>query len=90
MCKLAHREVVWVGLEMDADGHAILPSTLALAVTDLADRKIVAAVLAAQADGHKCLLSNACDTDWLDCADALTARGVVVEHLHIRQINRLE
>lgn len=81
MAKKDRNEVVWVGLDMDADGHAILPATLAPDVTDLADRKIVAAVLAGQAAGNECQLTNACDTDWLDCADALTVHGVVVEHL---------
>jgi hypothetical protein len=81
MLKKDRNEVVWIGLEMDADGHAILPATLAPDVTDLADRKIVAAVLAGQAEGVECKLTNACDTDWLDCADALTVHGVEVEHL---------
>jgi len=81
MVKIDRSQVVWVNLEMDADGHAILPTTLAPNVTDLADRKIVAAVLAGQAEGIDCKLTNACDTDWLDCAVALTAHGVEVEHI---------
>ena len=81
MRKKDKNEVVWVGLEMDADGHAILPAKLASAVTDLADRKMVAAVLAAIEIGENCMLTNACDTDWLDCKDSLRAAGVQVEHL---------
>ena len=82
MRKKDQNEVVWVGLDMDADGHAILPAKLAPAVTDLADRKMVAAVLAAiEETGEACKLTNACDTDWLDCKTALHEAGVQVEHL---------
>lgn len=81
MLKKDKNEVVWVGLEIDADGHAILPAKLAPAVTDLADRKMVAAVLAAIEIGENCKLTNACDTDWLDCKDALLEAGVQAEHL---------
>ncbi|ENO94813.1 hypothetical protein C662_01250 [Thauera sp. 28] len=81
MAKKDRNEVVWVGLEVDADGHASLPPDLAGAVTDLADRKMVAAVLAAQEDGHSCALANACDTDWLDCEAALEDAGIATEHL---------
>ena len=81
MAKKDRNEVVWVGFEVDADDHALLPPALARAVTDLADRKMVAAVLAAKADGHNCKLVNACDTDWLDCEAALKAAAVETEHL---------
>lgn len=81
MAKRDRNEVVWAGLEMDADGNAVLPPTLACAVTDLADRKMVAAILAAKADGHICKLVNACDTDWLDCEEAMVAAGIETEHL---------
>lgn len=81
MHKRDHNQVVWVGLDMDADGNAVLPDPLAAAVTDLADRKMVAAVLAAMQQGERCQLTNACDTDWLDCATALRQAGVQVEHL---------
>ena len=79
--KLDRNEVVWVGLTVDVDGHAVLPDKLAAVVTDLADRKMVAAVLAAQALGNDGSLVNACDTDWLDCADALKEAGIPVTHL---------
>jgi hypothetical protein len=81
MSKKDRSEVVWVGFEVDANGHATLPAGLRRAVTDLEDRKMVAAVLAAKADGHECRLVNACDTDWLDCSQALQAEGVHVHQL---------
>lgn len=81
MAKNDRNEVVWVGLQVDEHGHATLPSELSIAVTDMEDRKMVAAVLAATQQGHECLLTNACDTDWLDCEGAMAAAGVAVEHL---------
>jgi len=50
-------------------------------VTDLADRKMVDAVLAATELGDSSRLVNACETDWFDCEDALEAHGVRVEQL---------
>jgi hypothetical protein len=81
MAKLDRNEVLWVELAVDADGIAALPPELSAAVTDLADRKMVAAVLAAEEAGHRCKLVNACDTDWLDCEAALIATHVATEHL---------
>jgi len=81
MHKKDKNEVVWVGLQMDDDGHALLTSDLSGQVTDLADRKMVAAVIAAVDAGHVCKLTNACDTDWLDCQEALQTSGVDVENL---------
>lgn len=81
MSKRDRNEVIWVGLDVDQDGYANLPARLATAVTDLADRKMVAAVLAVKIEGHTCQLVNACDTDWLDCRAALRAHRVEVEHL---------
>lgn len=81
MRKRDYNQVVWVGLQVDRDGNAVLEEALSVAVTDLADRKMVAAVIAAAAEHNVCKLTNACDTDWLDCADALTAHAVSVEHL---------
>lgn len=79
--KQDRNEVTWISLEKDSDGHAILPVTLEHSITDLADRKIVAAVIAANQGGHNCKLTNACDTDWLDCADALIEHNIDVEQL---------
>lgn len=81
MAKKDRDEVIWVGIKVDADGHALLPESLANAVTDLADRKMIAGILAAQAEQHACKLVNACDTDWLDCEKQLIDHGVQVEHL---------
>ena len=81
MSKRDRNEVVWVGFDLDENGHATLPDGLRRAVTDLEDRKMVAAVLAAKADGNECRLVNACDTDWLDCSQALRDAGVHVHQL---------
>jgi len=81
MHKIDHDQVAWVELEVDADGHAVLPADLEPAVADLADRKMVAAALQAMQLGHPCKLTNASDTDWLDCQAALTTAGLDVENL---------
>ena len=81
MHKIDHNEVVWVDVQPDADGNAVLPPDLASAVTDLADRKMVAAALAALELGSACKLTNASDTDWLDCQKALRVVGLEVENL---------
>lgn len=81
MSKKDRNEVVWVGIDLDSNGHAELPTTLRKAVSDLEDRKMVAAVLSAKASGNECKLVNACDTDWLDCQQALVAAGVHVHQL---------
>lgn len=81
MAKQDRGQVVWIGLELDPAGHAVLSEKLASAVTDLADRKMVAAVLEAQQQGHPCRLVNACDTDWLDCEAALSSAGITVQQL---------
>lgn len=81
MSKVDRNEVVWVGIEVDGHGHAKLPAVLRKAVTDMADRKMVAAALAANGFGHKATLVNACDTDWLDCGQALADANIAVHHL---------
>jgi hypothetical protein len=81
MAKHDKGQVIWVGFELDDAGDAILKEPLASAVTDRADRKMVAAVLEAQQQGHSCHLVNACDTDWLDCEAALNSAGIEVQHL---------
>ncbi|MBF0163694.1 MAG: hypothetical protein HQM01_04145 [Magnetococcales bacterium] len=81
--KINQGHVIWVQIHKDLDGHAVLPVALDCAMTDRADRKMVAGVLAAQRDSNvlRCMLTNACDTDWLECAEALKGHGVEVEHL---------
>lgn len=81
MSKKDRNEVVWVGIEIDENGHAQLPLGLRQAVNDLADRKMVAAVLSAKVEGNACRLVNACDTDWLDCELALKAADIEVHQL---------
>lgn len=81
MAKNDRNEVVWIGLTIDTDGHAVLSPDLTAAVTDRADRKMVAAVIASRDHVSSCKLTNACDTDWLDCADALSNNNIDVEHL---------
>jgi len=79
--KITLDQVRWVELEVDQHGDARLPKSLSSSVKDAADRKMVAAVLAAAASGDDSRLVNACDTDWFDCEDALKAHGVPVEQL---------
>ena len=50
-------------------------------MTDLADRKMVAAALAALDAGNATQITNAADTDWIDCQQALHAVGLEVENL---------
>jgi hypothetical protein len=85
MEKKDRNEVIWVGLEVDADGHAVLSTELSKAVTDLADRKMVAAALAAIDTKVTTLITNACDTDWLDCRAVLKVHGVEVENLLLQE-----
>ncbi len=68
----------YVSIEYDTNGDAVLPNNLQKVVTDAADRKIVAAVVA---DGCQCSIVNACDTDWYDIEEPLQTHGVVVEQL---------
>lgn len=81
MDKVDRQEVAWIELQLDKDGNAVLPDSLASAVTDLADRKMVAAAINSISNGHSCTLVNACDTDWLDCAEALIKAKINSEHL---------
>jgi hypothetical protein len=50
-------------------------------MTDLADRKMVAAALAALDAGHATRITNAADTDWIACQQALQAVGLKVANL---------
>ena len=81
MHKMDRGEVVWVDVLLDKNGNAVLPPELAEAVTDLADRKMVSAALAALDAGHATQITNAADTDWIDCQQALQAVGLKVENL---------
>ncbi|HXF08052.1 MAG TPA: hypothetical protein VNK45_05965 [Candidatus Acidoferrales bacterium] len=68
-----------VDIEYDADGYGVLPETLAAVVHDFADRKMVAAALAAHAMFGECCIAFAGDTDWHDWEDALTAHEMQLE-----------
>ena len=78
---MASGELVCVDVLHNKDGKAVLPPELAEAVTDQDDRKMVAAALAAMAAGHATRITNAADTDWIDCQQALQAVGLKVENL---------
>ena len=79
--KQTHQQVCWVNFPQDPNGDAQLPPDIAAAVTDLADRKMVAAALDAIEQSGNCALVNACDTDWLDCQEAVTSAGITIENL---------
>lgn len=70
-----------VDIELDGDGHAILPHDVAAIVHDLADRKMVAAALAAGGAAEGCEIVNACDTDWYEWESVLADAGLVVRQL---------
>lgn len=78
--KLTRGLVCWVEIEPDADGHAMILSEHGSAVSDPADRKMVAAALQSGAP-----IANACDTDWLD----LEANGTLLR-LGVRVHNIIE
>lgn len=68
-----------VEVEYDENGHGVLPKCLARVVHDLADRKMVAAALAAHADFGEGCVAFAGDTDWHDWEDALLECKVCLE-----------
>ena len=55
-------------------------------VTDHADRKMVAGVLAAGGRAGGCTLVNSCDTDWYDWQSALEGADVFVDQLNSRMV----
>jgi len=65
----------------EPESAAISDSDLSAVVTDHADRKMVAAVLAAGGVGGGCTLVNSCDTDWYDWQDEMERAGVFVQQL---------
>ncbi len=87
--KIQRGTVRYVNVAYDRDGNAVLPDDLAAAVTDLADRKMVAAVLA---DDCHCTIVNAAETDWYDIEATLQSWGVRVDDLigtWNREVHRL-
>lgn len=68
-----------VPVEFDAEGHGVLPETLAPVIHDLADRKMVAAALAAHTHFGEGCVAFAGDTDWHDWEQALAEHQVLLE-----------
>lgn len=79
MHKWSTAAVDGVEVSYDNDGHGVLPATLAAVVHDLADRKMVAAALAAHAMFGEGCIAFAGDTDWHDWEGALAAHQVRLE-----------
>lgn len=65
-----------VDVMYDFEGHGLLPATLAPVIHDMADRKMVAAALAAEQSHGTCPIVFAGDTDWHGWEDSLTEHGV--------------
>ncbi|MDP1756231.1 MAG: hypothetical protein Q8L38_02130 [Pseudohongiella sp.] len=65
-----------VDLAYDHDGNAVLPYEISCVVHDMADRKMVAAALAAQEIYGECCVAFAGDTDWYDWEKILLATGL--------------
>ncbi|HNS59296.1 MAG TPA: hypothetical protein PKI25_10025, partial [Nitrosomonas europaea] len=70
-----------VDVQYDADGHAVLQPPLDSVVYDLADRKMVAAALAARKLYGESTIAFAGDTDWHDWEQALIHAGLSLEPL---------
>lgn len=70
-----------VQVAYDDQGHGVLPDMLIPVVHDLADRKIVAAALAAARQYGEAPIAFAGDTDWHEWEDALAQHGLVLEPL---------
>jgi len=68
-----------VFVEYDANGYGVLPATLNSVVHDAADKKMVAAALAAHAAFGEGCVAFAGDTDWHDWEAALQAHHVLLE-----------
>ncbi|MCY3536511.1 MAG: hypothetical protein OXI08_10985 [Cyanobacteria bacterium MAG IRC4_bin_6] len=68
-----------VRVEYDANGHGCLPDTLAPAIHDREDRKMVAACLAALVTHGSCLIAFAGESDWIGWGRALLQHGVELE-----------
>lgn len=68
-----------VQVDYDADGHGVLPDALSLVVHDAADKKMVAAALAAHALYGEAYVAFAGDTDWHDWEVDLAQQQVLLE-----------
>jgi len=65
-----------VDVHPNAGAYGVLPVTLASVIHDVADRKMVAAAVAAMTAHGECPIAFAGDTDWHGWEIALTAHGV--------------
>lgn len=81
MHKWSTAAVDTVAVEYDVDGAAVLPPELAVVVHDMADRKMVAAALAALERFGQTCVAFAGDTDWHDWEQALRAHHIELEPL---------
>jgi len=84
--KMARGEMDYVEVEWVADPSynvkvAVLEEPLKSVIHDLADTKMVAASIKANAENLPCTIVNACDTDWYDWQHALESVGVQVDQL---------
>ena len=68
-----------VPVDYDADGHGVLPDALSVVVHDAADKKMVAAALAAHALYGEGCVAFAGDTDWHDWEVDLAKQQVLLE-----------
>lgn len=68
-----------VRVEYDANGHGCLPDTLAPAIHDREDRKMVATCLAALVTHGSCLIAFAGESDWIGWERALLQHGVELD-----------
>lgn len=68
-----------VCVRYDADGHGVLPVSLAPVIHDLADRKMVAAALEAVLVFGQAPIAFAGDTDWHEWENQLVQHGVELE-----------
>lgn len=66
-------------VDYDADGNGIVPQPLDETVHDLADRKMVAAAIAALSLPGTSAVAFAGDTDWHDWEEQLTLTGLTLE-----------
>lgn len=79
MLKLSRDQIDRVNVEYDADGNGIVPQPLDETVHDLADRKMVAAAIAALQLPGSSAVAFAGDTDWYDWETALLQTGLTLE-----------
>jgi hypothetical protein len=68
-----------VAVEYDTDGNGILPTYLKNTIHDAADRKMVAAALAARDQFGEGCIAFAGDTDWHDWEEALADHEILLE-----------